>query len=104
MPRAAASWRACLGCGAQRGLPAVVLPPGGDAVRRVPQRGGEKKAIIAVAHKLLVIVWHVLATGRTYQDLGGDYFTTRLDPAIETRRLVAKLEALGHTVALNPAA
>jgi transposase len=64
----------------------------------------KKKAIIAVAHKLAVIIWHVLATGRRYQDLGADYFTTRLDPAIETRRLVAKLRALGHTVTLEPAA
>jgi transposase len=64
----------------------------------------KKKAIIAVAHKLAVIIWHVLATGRRYQDLGADYFTTRLDPAIETRRLVAKLRALGHTVTLDPAA
>ena len=64
----------------------------------------KKKAIIAVAHKLAVIIWHVLATGRPYQDLGADYFTTRLDPAVETRRLVAKLQALGHTVTLEPAA
>lgn len=64
----------------------------------------KKKAIIAVAHKLAVIIWHVLATGRPYHDLGADYFTNRLDPATETRRLVAKLQALGHTVTLEPAA
>jgi transposase len=63
----------------------------------------KKKAIIAVAHKLLVIVWHVLATGRTYQDLGPDYFTTRLDPEREIRWHIAKLEALGQTVTLTPA-
>ncbi|WP_219420445.1 IS110 family transposase [Pseudonocardia nigra] len=64
----------------------------------------KKKAIIAVAHKLAVIIWYVLATGRPYHDLGADYFAARLDPAIETRRLVAKLQALGHTVTLDPAA
>jgi transposase len=64
----------------------------------------KKKAIIAVAHKLAVIIWHVLATGRPYDDLGADYFTARHDPAVETRRLVAKLQALGHTVTLEPAA
>jgi transposase len=64
----------------------------------------KKKAIIAVAHKLAVIIWHVLATGVAYQDLGADYFTTRIDPQAETRRLVAKLEALGHTVTLAQAA
>jgi len=78
--------------------------------RQVMKSGGwrsstaKKKAIIAVAHKLLIITWHVLATGRPYTDLGTDYFTTRLDPDIETQRLVAKLQALGHTVTLQPAA
>jgi transposase len=64
----------------------------------------KKKAIIVVAHALLVIIWHVLATGTPYDELGADYFTRRLDPDRETRRLIAKLEALGHTVTLDPAA
>ena len=37
-------------------------------------------------------------------EIGADYFTTRIDPEKETRRLVAKLQALGHTVTLEPAA
>ena len=57
-----------------------------------------------VAHAMLVIVWHVLATGTPYDELGENYFTTRLDPERETRRLVAKLEALGHAVTLGSAA
>ncbi|WP_230870641.1 hypothetical protein [Mycobacterium canetti] len=78
--------------------------------RQVRKFGGfrspaaNKKAIIAVAHKLIVIIWHVLATGRPYQDLGADYFTTRVDPDKERRRLVAKLEAQGLGVTLEPAA
>jgi transposase len=64
----------------------------------------KKKAIIVVAHALLVIIWHVLATGTPYDELGEDYFTTRMDPERETRRLVAKLEALGHAVTLGSAA
>lgn len=78
--------------------------------RQVRKFGGfrspaaNKKAIIAVAHKLIVIIWHVLATGRPYQDLGADYFTTRMDPDKERRRLVAKLEAQGLGVTLEPAA
>jgi transposase len=67
-------------------------------------RTAKKKAIIVVAHALLVIIWHVLATGTPYDELGEDYFTTRLDPERETRRLIAKLEALGHAVSLQPAA
>jgi len=64
----------------------------------------KKKAIIVVAHALLVIIWHVLATGKPYDDLGADYFIHRLDPERETRRLIARLEALGHQVSLQPAA
>jgi transposase len=63
-----------------------------------------KKAIVAVAHAMVVIIWHVLATGKPSHDLGEDYFTTRIDPATETRRLITKLEALGHKVTLEPAA
>ena len=58
-----------------------------------------------VAHAILVIIWHVLATGKPYGDLGADYFTRRLDPDRETSSLIAKLEALGHHVTLEqPAA
>jgi len=64
----------------------------------------KKKAIIVVAHALLVIIWHVLATGKPYHELGADYFTRRQDPERETRRLIARLEALGHQVTLQPAA
>jgi hypothetical protein len=62
------------------------------------------KAIIVVAHAILVIIWHVLAADKPYDELGGDYFTRRLDPERETRRLIAKLEALGHRVTLEEAA
>jgi transposase len=63
----------------------------------------KKKAIIVVAHALMIIIWHVMATGTPYDELGEDYFTTRMEPEREIRRLVAKLEALGHAVTLEPA-
>ena len=64
----------------------------------------KKRAIVAIAHTLIVITWHVLATGQPYTDLGADYYTNRADPGKETQRLVAKLQALGHKVVLTPAA
>jgi transposase len=64
----------------------------------------KKKAIVVVAHALIVISWHILATGQPYHELGEDYFTTRIDPERETRRLIARLEALGHRVSLQDAA
>ena len=35
----------------------------------------KKKAIVVVAHAMIVIIWHVLATGKPYDELGADYFT-----------------------------
>jgi transposase len=64
----------------------------------------KKKAIIVVAHAMLVIVWHVLARSAPYYELGSDFFARRLDPEQQTRRLIAQLQALGHHVTLQPAA
>jgi transposase len=71
--------------------------------RRVRARRGANRASLAVAHSLLVAAWHMLQTGETYHDPGGDYYTRR-DPARTTRRLVAQLERLGHTVTLQEGA
>jgi transposase len=53
-----------------------------------------KKAAFAVAHTLIKVIWAVLSTGRTYTDLGHDFYTRRVDPETQTRNLVAHLEAL----------
>ncbi len=45
-----------------------------------------------------------MVTAKPYHELGADYFASLQDPGRETRRLIAKLQALGHTVTLNPAA
>jgi transposase len=71
--------------------------------QRLKPRRGHKKALGAVKHSMLCAIWHMLATGETYRDLGGDYFTTR-DPERQTRRLVKQLERLGHHVTLQEAA
>jgi transposase len=67
--------------------------------RRLKPRRGHKHALGAVRHTILTATWHMLSTGELYRDLGGDYFTHR-DPEPQTRRLVAQLERLGHTVTL----
>jgi len=71
--------------------------------RRFGKRG-QAKALFVVAHTMLVIVWHTLATETDYDDLGPDYFQRHDDTAARTRRLVRQLEQLGHTVNLEPAA
>ncbi len=69
--------------------------------RRLAKRRGRKRALVAVGHTLLVIIYHVLKRGTTYQELGPD-FLERLEPTRLTRQLVKRLEALGHKVTLEP--
>ena len=71
--------------------------------RRIKARRGHRRAIGAVKHSIVVATWHMLSTGETYREAGADYFT-RLNPDKRTRRLVAQLERLGHTVTLQEAA
>ena len=72
--------------------------------RQIARRRGPNKAAVAVAHSLTDVIWHLLSTGARFEDLGADYFDRRRDPEHETRRLVHKLEALGHAVTLTPTA
>jgi transposase len=70
---------------------------------RLAARKGKKRAIIAVAHALLVTGYMLLWTGKQFEDLGADYFD-RLDQERLTKRLVKRLERMGHKVSLQPAA
>jgi transposase len=71
---------------------------------RLRRRRGEKKALVAVAHSILIIAYHVLHEGRPYEELGGDWFLRRESPTHLTRRLTRQLEQLGHRVTLEPIA
>jgi transposase len=68
---------------------------------RIARRRGKQKAIVAVAHSLLVIIYHVLRDKKPYTDLGVDYFD-KLDTARIERHHVRRLEQLGYTVTLTP--
>ncbi len=68
--------------------------------RRLAGRRGRKRALVAVAHSLLVVIYHVLKTGRTYQDLGPNYFD-RLDAKRILKHHVRRIESLGYTVKLS---
>ena len=69
--------------------------------QRLRGRRGHSKAVTAVGHSILTAAWHMLQTGELYRDLGGEYFTQR-NPDQTTKRLVRQLEALGHSVTLQP--
>jgi transposase len=69
--------------------------------RRLAARRGKKRALVAVGHSILVIIYHILKHKLEYRDLGKDYFD-RMDPERLRRYLVKRLEALGHEVILQP--
>ena len=67
--------------------------------QRLGVRRGKKRAILAVAHSLLVVIYYLLRDGTVYQDLGGGFFDERDRTAI-ARRAVRSLERLGYQVTL----
>ena len=69
--------------------------------RRLVGRRGKKRALIAVGHSILVILYYLLKDGRQYADLGSDFFD-RLEPQRLTRYYVNRLQHLGHKVTLEP--
>ena len=66
---------------------------------RLAARRGDKRAIVAVAHSIVVIVYHVLTRKEPYRELGGDYFERR-NPEARAKRLARQIEKLGYTVTL----
>lgn len=74
----------------------------GSQFHRLRARRGDKRAAVAVAHSILIVVYHLLANPEAvYTELGADYFTKR-NAEQEQRRAIRKLETLGYTVNLTP--
>jgi len=69
--------------------------------RRLAKRRGKKKAIMAVAHSILVIAYHLIQRKEPYRELGGDYFDKRR-PEAAAKQFVKRLEQLGYSVVLQP--
>jgi transposase len=71
--------------------------------RRLVARRGVKKAVVAVGHSILTVVYHLLTRPEPYQDLGATYLDGRDRERLQ-RRLVGRLETLGYKVSLEPVA
>jgi transposase len=67
---------------------------------RLIKRMGKNKALVAVAHSLLVISYHVLAQRADYRELGGDYFD-RQHRQTQQQRLIKRLERMGLKVTVE---
>lgn len=68
---------------------------------RIARRSGLKKAAIAIAHRLLVIIYSMLRNGTDYRELGGDY-CDRLQPERTAQRLLRRLDRLGFDIQVKP--
>jgi transposase len=67
--------------------------------RLVPRRG-KRRAAVAVAHSMLIAIYHLIKDGTIYQDLGPNHFD-ELDRQRITQRAVRRLQALGYDVTLK---
>lgn len=74
----------------------------GARYRRLSTRTGKAKAIVAIEHTILIVIWNMAQTGALYDDLGADYYT-RLRPDRTKKRAIGQLEAMGYTVTLDRA-
>jgi transposase len=68
---------------------------------RLKARRGHKRAVVAIAHKILIAIYFVLGSNTRYQELGADYLD-RLEPERLKLNLVRRLERLGYRVNLEP--
>lgn len=71
-----------------------------DKFFRLKARRGYKRAVVAIAHKILVAIYHMLSQQVSYNDLG-DLYLDKLNQNHLTRNLVHRLERLGYAVTLT---
>lgn len=63
-------------------------------------RRGAKRAVLAIAHKIIIAVYHMLKSNTAYNDLGDDYLDRRSEQRVQAN-LVRRLERLGYKVQLT---
>jgi transposase len=73
----------------------------GEQYRRIAKRRGAKRAAVAVAHRILVIIYHLLRNQTTYQEKGEAFFVEQERQGAE-KRLVRQLSRLGYRAELQP--
>jgi len=72
-----------------------------DKFYRLKARRGALRAALAVAHKILVAAYHMLAKGLAYRDLG-EVYLDQIDQTRTAANLKRRLERLGYIVQLQP--
>jgi transposase len=69
--------------------------------QRLVGRRGQKRALVAVAHSILVIAYHMLCRHEPYHELGGNYFDERKKESV-VNRLLKRLQQLGYEAHIEP--
>lgn len=70
--------------------------------RRIAPRRGQKRAVVAVAHTIIIDIYHMLRNGTRYRDLGASFFRERAHHS-HLDRAVRHIESLGYKVNLQAA-
>jgi transposase len=68
--------------------------------RRIAARRGRKRAIVAVAHAILIIAYQMLKHGQPYRELGENYFD-KINPERTATRLIRRLQRMGYEVLIT---
>lgn len=68
--------------------------------QRIAARRGGKRALIAVAHSMLLAIYHILKDLQPYQDLGCHFYTSINEEKIRKKN-IKSLENLGYQVILQ---
>lgn len=71
--------------------------------QRISIRRGKNRATIAVAHSILISIYHMLKDGMEFVDLGADYYN-QFNTEKKANSYIKKLESLGYAVAIEKAA
>lgn len=68
--------------------------------QRIAARRGGKRALIAIAHSMLLAIYHILKELQPFNDLGSNYFTSMNEEKI-IKKNIKSIESLGYEVALQ---
>jgi hypothetical protein len=72
-------------------------------VRRLVRTKGQKRALVAVGHSILVIAYHILKRRADSRELGGDHFDQQTTEHLQ-QRLIRRLKRMGLKVVVEPVA
>lgn len=73
----------------------------GAYYQRLRKRMGHKKAIVALAHRILIIIYHLLKDQQAYRELGPEHVDEKA-AEVSRHRALRMLEHLGYDVTLQP--